>query len=189
MARPRPQNVMHPLLNKLDGGDRRSIGRSNEVVADVLNDPGLFETVFSGLFADSPLLRMRSADAIEKITARHPEYLLPYKARLIKHIARIDQKEVRWHVAQMFSRVKWNRAERRQVLGILMEYLNDHSSIVRTFAMQALADLARQAPGLRPMVLLHLRELTATGTPAMKARGRRLLAEMSGPTKRRRDRQ
>jgi hypothetical protein len=180
---------MHPILSKLDGGDRRSIGRSNEVVADVLNDPGLFDGVFSGLLADNPLLRMRSADAIEKITVQHPEYLLPYKARLIEHIARIDQKEVRWHVAQMFSRVQWTQSERQQVLSVLMEYLNDRSSIVRTFAMQALADLARQAPELQPMALLHLRELTATGTPAMKARGRKLLAEMSGPAKRLRDRE
>ncbi len=39
---------MHPLLQKLDGGDRRSIGRSEEVVADVLADPALFDVVFQG---------------------------------------------------------------------------------------------------------------------------------------------
>lgn len=175
---------MHPILKKLDGGDRRSIGRSNEVVAEVLKDPRLFDCVFCGLLADQPLLRMRAADAVEKISARHPEYLLPYKAGLIGHIARIEQKEVRWHVAQMLSRVKWSRVERRQVLGVLMEYLNDRSSIVRTFAMQALSDLAGQAPELQPTVLLHLRELTATGTPAMKARGRKLLAALNRPAQR-----
>ena len=30
---------MHPLLQKLDGGDMRSIGRSEEVVAEVLAEP------------------------------------------------------------------------------------------------------------------------------------------------------
>lgn len=30
---------MHELLSRLTGGDRRSIGRSNEVVAAVLGDP------------------------------------------------------------------------------------------------------------------------------------------------------
>ena len=56
--------TMHPILKKLDSGDRRFIGRSNEVVSDVLADPGLFDVVFSGLFADSPLIRMHSADAL-----------------------------------------------------------------------------------------------------------------------------
>jgi len=175
---------MQPILSKLDGGDRRSIGRSNEVVAQVLADPGLFDAVFCGLLTDKPLLRMRSADAIEKITALHPEYLRPYKTRLIEQVARIDQKEVRWHVAQMLSRVEWNKADRPRVLGVILEYLNDRSSLVRTFAMQAFADLARQAPELRPTALLHLQELTAIGTPAMQARGRKLLAEMQGLSKR-----
>jgi len=33
---------MNDVLKKLEGGDRRSIGRANKVVADVLNDPSLF---------------------------------------------------------------------------------------------------------------------------------------------------
>lgn len=175
---------MHSILNKLEGGDRRSIGRSNEVVADVLADPALFETVLSGLLSEDPLLRMRSADAVEKITARHPEYLQPYRWMLIGEVARLDQKEVRWHVAQMLPRVKWNSTERQQVLEILMGYLNDRSSLVKTFAMQALADLLQQVPELRPTIMGHLQELLVIGSPAMKARGRKLLANLNGLTRR-----
>jgi hypothetical protein len=50
--------------------------------------------------------------------------------------------------------------------------------------MQALGNLARQTPELMPTVRLHLRELTAIGTPTMKARGRRLLRELGAPTRR-----
>lgn len=175
---------MHPILRKLEGGDRRSIGRSNEVVADVIADPTLFGVVFSGLLSDNPLLRMRSADAVEKITARNPEYLQPHREMLIGKVARLEQKEVRWHVAQMLPRIEWNEAERQQAVDVLMEYLNDRSSIVKTFAMQALADLTQQSPELKPAVMLHLRELTVIGTPAMKARGRKLLAKLGGPTRR-----
>jgi hypothetical protein len=166
------------LLRKLEGGDRRSIGRSNEVVADLIAAPGLFGAVFSGLRSGDPVVRARAADAIEKFTRGHPQCLLPYRKELIDPLARLDQKEVRWHVAQMLPRIPWNKAERRRVLNILIEYLTDPSSIVKTFAMQALADFARRSPELRPAVLLHLRESTATGTPAMKARGRRLLGEL-----------
>jgi hypothetical protein len=172
---------MSPILDKLEGGDRRSIGRSNEVVSDVLADPRLFETVFSGMSSGDPLVRMRSADAVEKITLRHPEFLRPYKARLIGQLARIDEKEVRWHVAQMLPRVEWSARERRKVFHVLEACLNDRSSIVRTCAMQAIADLAGQAPELLPAALVHLRKLTAIGTPAMKARGRKLLAALSRP--------
>ena len=83
------------ILKKLSGGDRRSIGRVSEVVADVLDDPTLFEAVFCAMLGDDPVVRMRAADAIEKITARHPEYLQPYKTKLIQQVAKIEQQEVR----------------------------------------------------------------------------------------------
>jgi len=172
---------MHAILQKLTGGDRRSIGKANEVVAEVLAKPALFREVVSGMLAEDPLVRMRAADAVEKITASHPEYLAPHRKMLIGPVARIDQKELRWHVAQLLPRVAWKTAERKKVISLLEEYLHDNSSIVKTFAMQALADLARQSPELRPIVLCRLRELTATGTPAMRARGRKILAECRGP--------
>ena len=77
---------MHPILQKLKKGDRRSIGRSNEVVADVLANPRLFRIVFSGLFVDDPGVRMRSADVSEKVTTRRPELTLKpaVRRRIIK---------------------------------------------------------------------------------------------------------
>lgn len=54
-------------------------------------------------------------------------------------------------------------------------YLVDESRIVRMFAMQALADLAERDATLRKDVLTRIERLTATGTPAMRARGRELL--------------
>ena len=69
------------LIAMLRGGDRRSIGKSSQVVASVLADPNRFKEVFEGMLHADPVIRMRAADAVEKITAKHPEYLHPYKAR------------------------------------------------------------------------------------------------------------
>jgi hypothetical protein len=43
---------------------------ANEVVADVIHDPSLFGPVFQGMLNDDPLIRMRSAGAVEKITVK-----------------------------------------------------------------------------------------------------------------------
>jgi hypothetical protein len=170
---------MNKLMQKLSGGDRRSIGRSDDVVAEVLADPALFPLLFEGLHSNDPLTRMRAADAVEKITAHHPEYLQPYKTQLIEQVAPIKQQEVRWHVAQILPRLRWNEAEQSQVVKILVSYLDDSSKIVKTFSMQALADLAEQDAGLRPQVMKLLTELTQTGSPAMQSRGRKLLQHLS----------
>lgn len=166
------------LLKKLEGGDRRSIGRVEDVVREVLGDPDLFGMLFDGMSHPDPLVRMRSADAVEKLTAYRPEWLAPYKHRLLRQVARCEQQEVRWHVAQLFSRVKWTPRERRSVVNVLTGYLSDQSKIVKTFSMQALADIALQDAELRPGILCQLEALTRTGSPAMRSRGRKLLAQL-----------
>ncbi|HLZ56706.1 MAG TPA: hypothetical protein VKR06_07135 [Ktedonosporobacter sp.] len=170
---------MHEILRKLEGGDRRSIGRSNEVVVDVLHDPALFEIVFYGMLCADPLIRMRAADAIEKITALYPSYLQPYKDILIQQVACSEQQEVRWHVAQMLPRLRLeDREECSAAFDILLGYLRDRSKIVKTFSMQALADLGEQHLSLLPLVRGILEECTQTGSAAMQSRGRQLLRRL-----------
>jgi hypothetical protein len=167
------------ILRKLEGGDRRSVGRVDEVVADVLADPPLFDPLFRGMLSDDPIIRMRSADAVEKITLEHPHYLQPFKTDLIQEVARSEQHEVRWHVAQMLPRLALDEDEHRAVVGILLDYLEDQSKIVKTFSMQALADLAETDLELRRHVIPLLEDLVETGSPAMRIRGRKLLRKLS----------
>lgn len=170
---------MKPLLKRLSGGDRRSIGNSLEVAADVLANPKLFPELFKGMLSDDPIVRMRAADAVEKVTVHNPILLKPLKKKLLAQVAIIDQQEVRWHAAQLFSRVEWTRPERKRIIAILQGYLKDKSSIVRTFAMQALGDIAMKDAKLRKQIVTQLKELTEQGAPAMKARGKKILAVLS----------
>lgn len=174
---------MQTILSKLAGGDRRSIGRSNEAVSDVLKKPELFDELVSGIALDDPLVRMRCADAAEKVTALHPEYLHPYKHALIEDWSRIEQKEVRWHVAAMLSRLQLSTSEQQHVINILLSFTNDRSSIVKTLAMQSLTNIAMRDRKLRSLVRRHIEELSITGTPAMRARSKRLLATLGAKKK------
>src|SRR5574341_2667454 len=105
---------MHPLLDKLAGGDRRSIGRANEVAREILRNPRLFGVLVEGMLAPDPLVRMRAADAVEKITVERPKLLAPHKAKLLGEVSQVDQQEVRWHLALMLPRLELNARERRQ---------------------------------------------------------------------------
>lgn len=170
---------MKPLLKRLSGGDRRSMGDSLEVAADVLANPKLFPELFKGMLSDDPIIRMRASDAVEKVTVHNPILLKPLKKKLLTQVALIDQQEIRWHAAQLFSRVEWTRPERTRIIAILQDYLKDKSSIVRTFAMQALGDIAMKDAKLRKQIVTQLKELTEQGSPAMKARGKKILAILS----------
>lgn len=178
-AREREKQIpMTDILQKLKGGDRRSIGRVDDVVEAVHKDPSLFEDLFFGMLNEDPIIRMRSADAVEKITIAYPEYLIPFKNVLLKIATRSEQQEVRWHMAQVFPRIKWKAEERKKIIDILMVYLEDKSKIVKTFSMQALAEFALSDPKLRLRVIHILEKLVETGSPAMKSRGGKLLVRL-----------
>jgi len=167
------------VLHMLGGGDRRSIGRSNQVVAVIRRQPALFPALLDGMHHADERVRMRAADAVEKLTVTNPEWLRPFKVQLIKLAARAKQQELRRHLAQMLPRLELSRRDRAIVVGILRCYLKDESRIVKTFAMQSLTDLAQQDPRLTNLVRPLISSLTRTGSPSMKSRGRKLLLQLS----------
>ena len=162
------------LLAMLQGGDRRSLGRTEEVASLVAEDRRMFAALMKGLWSEDEVVRMRTADAVEKVTRARPEWLAAYKKELLGLLVETEQQEVRWHLAAMVPRLKLNERERRAAMDALEEYLEDRSSIVKTSALQGLVDLG----GNDARVVEILREATRSGTAAMKARARKLLEKM-----------
>src|SRR5690606_28483596 len=104
-----------------------------------------------------------------------PERLAPHKDALLGELAEIDQPEVRWHVAQMLPRLHLNPPENARAAAILKGFLQDKSTIVRVSALEALAALAVADDELEAEVSRLLARALQSGTPAEKARARKLL--------------
>src|SRR5208282_5645493 len=119
------------ILPLLQGGDRRMIGRSDQVAAMVSRAPELFPELIAGLWSEDPLVRMRAADATEKVTRKNRELLLPYKKELLGLMTETDQQELRWHLAAMVPRLRLKARERQIAVAALNSYLEDRSSIVK----------------------------------------------------------
>ena len=172
--------MSEPIHALLAGGDRRFTGRADELAADALEgriDPG---AVYAAMFDEDEVVRMRAADALEKISAQRPGCLQPFKQDLLDRLPDIVQIELRWHIAQMLPRLALTAAERRtRVVPVLLEYLHDRSRIVQTFALQALADFAVLDRQLRARVLGIIEDAALTGSAAVKARCHRLLKQLS----------
>ncbi len=166
---------MHPLLKKLADSVRRTISHAEGVAAEVLRDESLFPVLVESLRNDDPVIRMRGADVMERVTRERPEWLAPYKDFLIRETETATLWQVRRHLAQMLPRLPLQGPEVRHAADLMLAYTNDRSSIVKTLAMHALFDLAERHPHLRQEALNNIRELMVIGTPAMKARGRMLL--------------
>jgi len=170
---------MTGLREQLAGGDRRSIGKSNLVVQKVIADRRRLAEIIGGLTHDDPMIRMRCADVAEKVTKTHPEWLQPFKRAILAVASLNGEQEVCWHVAQMLPRLRLTPHERRTAVRLLFGYLNDKSRIVKTCAWQALSDFAENDPELSARLLPRLRKAGRTGSPAVRARAKRLIAALA----------
>lgn len=177
--------IMVDVLSKLRGGDRRSIGKVDDVVSAVRKKPDLFKDLVTGLFEEDPVVRMRAADAMEKISLDNPKFLQPFKRKLIRLAKNSQQQELRWHIAQMIPRLKLTPKETATLTEILFDYLNDKSKIVVTFAMQALADLVIKEAIISTGVIRAIEKLIQTGSPAIQSRGKKILPKLKNLSQRR----
>jgi len=171
---------MSSLLDKLLGGDLRSIGKADEVIAEILEEPALFYEVFKGIKSSNPLIRMRAADVVEKIAREHPEYLIPCKEELLHEVSEIEQQEVRWHVALLFSYLDLTDTEKSIVVDKLLAWANNSKSkIVRVNSLQALADIGRKDSRYRELAIKTLEQAMTGGSPAVVARAKKLLKQLN----------
>jgi HEAT repeat protein len=169
---------MAEIIEMLSGGDRRSIGASEEVVALVVEDHSRFPELVDAISGEDDLVRLRAADALEKVSRQVPE-LLPSYRKLLKKLAVSPQMEVRWHIAQMMPRLKLEGDDRAEAVGLLYAYLEDESAIVRVSALSSLAEFSRDDDELRARFLPVLEDLVESGSPAVRARCRKLLKTFS----------
>lgn len=169
---------MNRIEKLLSAGDLRTTGKSEEVVKMVTSNPKLLGDVVNAILVENPGIRMRASDALEKITRNNPEWLKPYKRQILTKIAGINQKEVRWHAAQILPRLNLTKKERRKAYDLMQVYLKDESSIVKTYAMQALTDIAMQDRSYARKVRNQVERLITEGSPAMKSRGKKLLVAL-----------
>jgi HEAT repeat protein len=159
----------------LRGGDPRQLKGVSRAVNDVQHDLSLLPQLVTLLEHADPLVRMRAADALEKISRVQPVALEPHRYELLRLAATTAQASLRWHLAQIIPRLQITTAERRAMFGVFKSYLDDKSAVVKATAMQAMSDFALADPALRRIVIPLLRALVARGGPAVRVRGSRLL--------------
>lgn len=170
---------MNRILEKLAGGDLRSIGRSDAVAREVRSQRQ-FDELAEGLTHPDRLVVMRAADAVEKITREHPEFLAAHKRTVLLLLNRGEDKELKWHLGLLVPRLELSKSELGKVWARLTRWALDmkESRIVRVNAIQGLFELSRKTPALRGDYELTLTQLEREEIPSIRARIRILRKQM-----------
>ena len=152
----------------------RAIERPSGVRATAEGRPKQVAELVDALAGEDPVVRLRAADALEKVVRTHSAALGPHVAELLGPIADTKQAEVRWHIAQLIPRLVALGGSARRARRVLEDYLTDPSVIVRTEAMTSLVTLANDRPAMRARVRELVAEAASMGHAAERARARRL---------------
>ncbi|MBS1534724.1 MAG: hypothetical protein JST78_06555 [Bacteroidetes bacterium] len=138
---------MSKYVHQLSGGDLRSIAQANNVVATV-NSQEEFDELFSELENPERKVVMRAADALEKISINHPEYVQKHKTNILALCQKATDKELKWHLALMVSRINLDDTEFEKIWTTLANWaMSQHESkIVRVNSIQGLYELLMRKP-------------------------------------------
>jgi len=161
----------------LSGGNPRSLGHPTEVVRFVLDNPARLDELFDCLFNNDEIVRMRAADALEKICQQNPDWVTPYIDRLLTEVAAIEQPSVQWHLAQMIGELTLSDAQQAKAVDILkhnLEYATDW--IVLNYTLEVFAQFARKDDGLKPYFKQQLERHSHSRHKSVAKRASKLLA-------------
>lgn len=170
---------MKSFLDKLIGGDLRSIGRTNEVVNEVKNQHD-FDILFEGLYHQDRKIKMRTADAIEKITLLTPTFLATHKKEIVQLCSQAEHIELKWHLALLVSRLPLKSTELNEVWRRLAGWAMDkkESKIVRVNSLQSLSVLSKDNKVLLEEFELMINKLRKENIPSLNARIKKIQSSL-----------
>jgi hypothetical protein len=118
----------------------------------------------------------RAARTLKKISERDGAALFAWRKALVDEAFRAVDVRVQWNLSLVLGRLPLRGRDKAVVVDLMFERLRDRSGLNRTCALQALMDLSANDAALRRRARPILEEFVENGTPAMKARARKLLA-------------
>ncbi len=117
----------------------------------------------------------RAARTLKKISEADAAALYAWRKALLAEAFRAADVRVQWNLSIVLGRLPLKGADKALAVELMFERLRDKSGLNRTFAMQALMDLSANDTNLRERVVPIVTESLEHGTPAMRARARKLL--------------
>lgn len=166
------------FCTKLRGGKSCDMGRAVAVAAEVLAQPELFGRLFNCLGHEEPIVRTRAAYAVSKLTERRADLLRSYKERFLDCLDDPAHPPLcRACMLQTLHRLDLTPDDREALTDTLRGFMFSASSIVKTFSLDLLTSFAEEDEGLRPEVMRLLWDALERGTPAMRARARKLMKQ------------
>ncbi|MBD2466019.1 hypothetical protein H6G89_34090 [Oscillatoria sp. FACHB-1407] len=165
----------------LAGGHPNSLGRTIEVVDIVLADSTRLSDLYNCYFSTDEIVRLRTSNAIKRISLENPEWLIPYIDKLISEISNINQPSAQWTLANLFQTLSifMSESQRNSSKRILQKNLETHTDwIVLNNTMDTLSKWAEKDLTLKEWLLPHLERLAHDPRKSVAGRAKKIKAKL-----------
>lgn len=167
---------MTDYVTILSGGHPNSLGRTQQVVDEVLSDRHKLPALFNSLTSDDPVVRMRVGDALEKVARQQPDWFAQYVNRILDDMGAIEQPSIQWHVAQLLTEIPLTVEQRRKGIKWLWRtHDSTHDWIVISETLTALAFFAPTSISVRQKLPSALQKAKRDPRKAVARRADKLL--------------
>jgi hypothetical protein len=142
-----------------------------------------FDLLFKLIFHHEKNIATRSIDAVEKITRNSPAFLDSHKKQIFALINDDPNIEIKWHLAQIISRLQLSPKEFKRMWTLLTHWAANpnESKIVRVNSLQSLFDLYMRTDDSRLLSSFRItvRNMERERIPSISARIRQLRKQYS----------
>lgn len=161
-------------------GKPNSLGRTDEVIEAVLQDKSKLDELYSCMFNEDAWVRMRAADALEKVCRQHPEWLLRYIDKFQAELATSNQPSIQWHLAQIYGQVDLSPEQKQKAIRWLENLVStvEVDWIVAANAMDTLVQFAKDGSVPEKKVISLLQVQQGHKSNAVVRRADKLLNQM-----------
>jgi hypothetical protein len=137
------------------------------------------------LVSENPFDRRCAADLARRVSEREPGMLKKYADLLIDLAfeTQLEEWQARGHTLLAAAYNTSSRAQRLRLAPLARAMMEDERNAIRAIALEAFSRLAAAEPALREEAVVVLEQARREGTPAMRARARRMLLLLLAPSK------
>lgn len=166
----------------LIGGHPNSLGRTIEVVDIVLDDRHRLDELYNCYFSDDVVVRLRTSNAMKRVSQEKPEWLVVYIDKFIDVISKINQASSQWTLANLFETLSSDMTtlqmtKAKEILKRNLEIYDDW--IVLNNTMQTLGTWASEDAKLKDWLGPHLDKLSNDTRKSVSGRAKKTIAKLN----------
>lgn len=168
-------SIIENIKILLSGNDLRSLGKSKKII-NLIKHQNDFDVLFNFIYSEDRTTVMKTIDCIEKITRPNPHYLDKYTNQIIRLCDKTLNIELKWHLAQIISRLSLTNEEINKLVIILKKWILDkkESKMVRVNALQSLFEINNKYSTFKPELNEIISKLKKENIPSLNVRIRKI---------------